>query len=40
MLTPFAELLASLRAGTAVGAFTCYDTRDGRGGARRGRGAG
>ena len=26
MLTPFAELLASLRAGTAVGAFTCYDT--------------
>jgi tagatose 1,6-diphosphate aldolase GatY/KbaY len=25
MLTPFAELLATRRAGTAVGAFTCYD---------------
>jgi ketose-bisphosphate aldolase len=25
MLTPFAELLAGRRGGTAVGAFTCYD---------------
>lgn len=25
MLTPFAELLRARRAGTAVGAFTCYD---------------
>ena len=25
MLTPFADLLAARRAGTAVGAFTCYD---------------
>ena len=25
MLTPFADLLAARRPGTAVGAFTCYD---------------
>jgi ketose-bisphosphate aldolase len=40
MLTPFAELLAARRGGTAVGAFTCYDLEAAAGVLRAGAGAG